>query len=125
MKKKTILAIFAKVKLGEVLTLGDKLVLKAFNRYSSSLSDLDTLKSYLSGLSEQLMEFSSNVKGILHEIQFAAIENNNFDNVYASLCTKTTNHPGYDIRMFDDTGEEWDVQLKASDNSAYVEDWST
>lgn len=123
-EEKTILAIFAKVKLGEALTLGDKLVLEAFNRYSSSLSDLDTLKSYLSGLSEeQLMGVTSNVKGILHEIQFAAIENNNFDSVYASLY-ETTNHPGYDVRMFDEsTGEEWDIQLKATDNSAYVEDW--
>jgi len=123
-EEKTILAIFAKVKLGEALTLGDKLVLEAFNRYSSSLSDLDTLKNYLSGLSEeQLMGVTSNVKGILHEIQFAAIENNNFDSVYASLY-ETTNHPGYDVRMFDEsTGEEWDIQLKATDNSAYVEDW--
>ena len=123
-EEKTILTIFAKVKLGEALTLGDKLVLEAFNRYSSSLSDLDTLKSYLSGLSEeQLMGVTSNVKGILHEIQFAAIENNNFDSVYASLY-ETTNHPGYDVRMFDEsTGEEWDIQLKATDNSAYVEDW--
>ena len=123
-EEKTILAIFAKVKIGEALTLGDKLVLEAFNRYSSSLSDLDTLKSYLSGLSEeQLIGVTSNVKGILHEIQFVAIENNNFDSVYASLY-ETTNHPGYDVRMFDEsTGEEWDVQLKATDNSAYVEDW--
>ena len=123
-EEKTILAIFAKVKLGEALTLGDKLVLEAFNRYSSSLSDLDTLKTYLSGLSEeQLVGVTSNVKGILHEIQFAAIENNNFDSVYASLY-ETTNHPGYDVRMFDEsTGEEWDIQLKATDNSAYVEDW--
>ena len=123
-EEKTILAIFAKVKLGEALTLGDKLVLEAFNRYSSSLSDLNTLKNYLSGLSEeQLMGVTSNVKGILHEIQFAAIENNNFDSVYASLY-ETTNHPGYDVRMFDEsTGEEWDIQLKATDNSAYVEDW--
>lgn len=123
-EEKTILAIFAKVKLGEALTLGDKLVLEAFNRYSSSLSDLDTLKNYLSGLSEeQLMGVTSNVKGILHEIQFAAKENNNFDSVYASLY-ETTNHPGYDVRMFDEsTGEEWDIQLKATDNSAYVEDW--
>ena len=106
-EEKTILAIFAKVKLGEALTLGDKLVLEAFNRYSSSLSDLDTLKTYLSGLSEeQLVGVTSNVKGILHEIQFAAIENNNFDSVYASLY-ETTNHPGYDVRMFDEsTGEE-------------------
>lgn len=123
-EEKTILAIFAKVKIGEALTLGDKLVLEAFNRYSSSLSDPETLKNYLSGLSEeQLMGVTSNVKGILHEIQFAAIENNNFDSVYASLY-ETTNHPGYDVRMFDEsTGEEWEVQLKATDNSSYVEDW--
>ncbi len=123
-EEKTILAIFTKVKIGEALTLGDKLVLEAFNRYSSSLSDPETLKNYLSGMSEEsLVGVASNVKGILHEIQFVAIENNNFDSVYASLY-ETTNHPGYDVRMFDEsTGEEWDIQLKATDNAEYVEDW--
>ena len=123
-EEKTILAIFAKVKIGEALTLGDKLVLEAFNRYSSSLSDPETLKNYLSGMSEEsLIGVASNVKGILHEIQFAAIENNNFDSVYASLY-ETTNHPGYDVRMYDEsTGEEWDIQLKATDDTEYVDDW--
>ena len=123
-EEKTILAIFAKVKIGEALTLGDKLVLEAFNRYSSSLSDPEALKNYLSGLTdEQLLGVTSNVKGILHEIQFVAMENNDFDSVYASLY-ETTNHPGYDVKMFDEsTGEQWDVQLKATDNTAYVEDW--
>jgi len=123
-EEKTILAIFAKVKIGEALTLGDKLVLEAFNRYSSSLSDPETLKNYLSGMSEEsLIGVASNVKGILHEIQFAAIENNNFDSVYASLY-ETTNHPGYDVRMYDEsTGEEWDIQLKATYDAEYVDDW--
>ena len=59
---------------------------EAFNRYSSSLSDPETLKNYLSGMSEEsLIGVASNVKGILHEIQFAAIENNNFTNKQNSI----------------------------------------
>jgi hypothetical protein len=35
-----------------------------------------------------------------------------------------TSNPGYDIEMYDETtGEMWPVQLKASDNEAYVEQW--
>ena len=38
-EEKTILAIFAKVKIDETLTIGDKLVLEAFHRYSPSLEN--------------------------------------------------------------------------------------
>ena len=123
-EEKTILAIFAKVKASEALTLGDRLVLDAFKRYSPQLSDESTLREYLSNLSDiQLQGVSSNVKGILHELEFVARENNDFDSVRASLY-ETTNHPGYDVQMFNTaTGETWEVQLKATDNASYVDEW--
>ena len=123
-EEKTILAIFAKVKASEALTLGDRLVLDAFKRYSPQLSDEETLRTYLSNLSDaQLQGVSSNVKGILHELEFVAKENNDFDNVRAALY-ETTNHPGYDVQMFNtSTGEAWEIQLKATDNASYVDEW--
>ena len=123
-EKATILAIFTKVKLGESLTLYDKLVMESFQRYSPKLQDEETLREYLNGLSDsQLQGVVSNVKGILHEIEFAARENNDFDSVRAALF-QDTNHEGFDIQLFDkSTGESWEVQLKATDSAPYVEEW--
>jgi len=37
---------------------------------------------------------------------------------------KDTNHPDYDIQLSDQaTGETWAIQLKATDQSQYVQDW--
>ena len=123
-EKATILAIFTKVKLGESLTLYDKLVMESFQRYSPKLQDEEVLREYLNGLSDtQLQGVVSNVKGILHEIEFAARENNDFDSVRAALF-EDTNHEGFDIQLFDkSTGESWEVQLKATDSAPYVEEW--
>ncbi len=122
-EEKTILAIFAKVKASEALTLGDRLVLDAFKRYSPKITE-ENLAEHLSNQSELgLQGVASNVKGILHELEFVARENNDFDSVRASLY-ETTNHPGYDVKMFNtSTGESWEVQLKATDNASYVDEW--
>ena len=123
-EEKTILAIFTKIKIEEALTIGDKLVLEAFQRYSPALEDPNVLREYLSNLSDaQLNGVASNVKGILHELEFVTQENSDYDSVRAVLY-ENTNHPGYDIKMYDtSTGESWDVQLKATDSASYVEDW--
>ena len=123
-EEKTILAIFTKIKIEEALTIGDKLVLEAFQRYSPALEDPNVLREYLSNLSDaQLNGVASNVKGILHELEFVTKENSDYDSVRAVLY-ENTNHPGYDIKMYDtSTGESWDVQLKATDSASYVEDW--
>ncbi|MDC0044357.1 hypothetical protein OAI96_00350 [Pelagibacteraceae bacterium] len=123
-EEKTILLIFTKIKIEETLTIGDKLVLEAFQRYSPALEDPNVLREYLSNLSDaQLNGVASNVKGILHELEFVTKENSDYDSVRAVLY-ENTNHPGYDIKMYDiSTGESWDVQLKATDSASYVEDW--
>ena len=123
-EEKTILAIFAKVKIGEALTIGDKLVLESFQRYSPALNNEEALSNYLTQFDTSSLEgVARNVKGILHEMEFVAKENNDFDSVRAVLY-ESTNHPGYDIMMYDTvTGESWEVQLKATDSAAYVEEW--
>jgi hypothetical protein len=51
------------------------------------------------------------------------IENEDGDDMFATLYPDT-NHPGYDVQIVDqNTGEFHDIQLKATDDKSYVEDW--
>jgi len=89
-------------------------------KYSSVEEIGNRLSTYNDGQIEGLV---SNVKGIAHEMEFVKLENENGDSIYASLYPDT-NHPGYDVQLFDeDTGEHWAVQLKASDDKSYVNQW--
>ena len=104
----------------------DQAVLAAFRHSSDALHDAgpDEISTYLRGLDEEALPgIVSNTKGILHEMQFVSLENEDGDSVYASLFTDT-NHPGTDVQLVDtDTGEIWEVQLKATDSSAYAQEW--
>lgn len=99
-------------------------VLSAFQRYSGHTQTWAEIESHLEGMTEdQLAGVVSNVKGILHEMEFVRIENTDGDSITASYF-QATNHPGYDVRLFDrSTGETTEIQLKATDNSNYVSDW--
>ena len=72
----------------------------------------------------QLTGVTSNVKGILHEMEFVKLENNDGDNISAALFPDT-NHKGFDATLTDlNTGEVVDqIQLKATDSVTYVEEW--
>lgn len=108
------------------LTETDQAVLAAFRRSSTALrgADAEQVGAYLRGLDEDALPgIVSNTKGILHEMQFVEIENDDGDSVYASLF-ESTNHPGTDVQLTDvDTGETWEVQLKATDDASYAHDW--
>src|SRR5687767_250523 len=108
------------------LTGTDHAVLAALRRSNNALEDaaLVDVQGYLRGLSdEQVPGLVSNVKGILHEMEFVRLENEDGDSVYASYFD-ATNHPGTDVQLIDSiTGETWAVQLKATDSTAYVTDW--
>jgi hypothetical protein len=101
-------------------------ILDALKRAKPDLQNLSNqeIGNYLSDLDdEQLVGLSSNVKGILHEIQFVEIENNDGDSITASMFTDT-NHQDTDILLRDNiTGEITEIQLKATDSSSYVQDW--
>lgn len=123
-----ILAALGKVAFSgiEHLTETDQAVLAAFRRSSTALRDAgpEGIREYLRGLNEvALPGIVSNTKGILHEMQFAELENEDGDRVYASIFD-ATNHPGTDIEFIDtDTGATWEVQLKATDSAAYANEW--
>ncbi len=89
-------------------------------KYSSIEEISDRLGNYND---DQIQGLVSNVKGIAHEMEFVKIENEDGDSIFASLYPDT-NHPGYDVQLFDEsTGEHWPVQLKASDDKSYVNQW--
>jgi len=72
---------------------------------------------------ERMPGLVSHIKGIVHEMEFVQFENEDGDSVFAALHTET-NHPGYDVKMIDkNTNESWEIQLKATDDKGYVQDW--
>lgn len=105
---------------------GDHAVLAALRRSNSALENapLPEIQDYLSGLDDdQVPGLVSNVKGILHEMEFVRVENEDGDSVYASFFD-ATNHPHTDIQLLDrSTGETWEAQLKATDHASYATDW--
>lgn len=108
------------------LTDTDQAVLAAFRRSSTGLHDASPQEvgAYLRNLDEDALPgVVSNTKGILHEMQFVELENEDGDGVYASIFGET-NHPGTDVRFIDaDSGQTWEVQLKATDSASYAGDW--
>lgn len=108
------------------LNTQEEVVLAAFKRANPKLAESspEEIGAYLNELDEnQLAGLANNVKGILHEVEYVSIENGDGDAVEATLFTDT-NHPGTDVILTDsDLGETIEVQLKATDDEAYVQEW--
>ncbi len=99
-------------------------VLDAIRRSTNVLDDnasVDDIAEYIQGIDDSgLPGLINNVKGITFEIAYAEQENSDGDSIRAELHDQT-NHPGTDVRLTDSsTGEEIEVQLKASDSPSYV-----
>ena len=92
--------------------------------HPSAGGDPEALGHWLAGMdAEQIEGVVNNTKGVLHEMEFVRLENEDGDSVHAALYPDT-NHPGTDVMFVDDsTGQTWDVQLKATDDASYVQDW--
>ena len=99
-------------------------VLSALRRSRTDLTGAsqEELRDYLRSLNEdQLPGLVNNVKGIAHEVWYVEAENADGDGVSAYMY-EDTNHPDFDVVLVDDaTGEELELQLKATDSTAYVE----
>lgn len=108
------------------VTEENQMILSALKRSSEEFHNfsIDEISDKLSDFSpEQIEGLVSNIKGITHEMEFVKLENEDGDSVYANMY-QDTNHPGFDVELFDeDTGEYWDVQLKATDSTFYVNEW--
>jgi hypothetical protein len=101
----------------------DSLVLEAFRRSDSSLSDasVEEIAAHVAGYSgDQLPGLINNVKGIYHEIAYVEAENSDGDAWTAELMPET-NAPNVDVILSNDvTGETLSLQLKATDAEHYV-----
>jgi uncharacterized protein (DUF697 family) len=120
-----IIASLINLQNNNILNEIDEVVFAAFQRYSPKTNTLEEISNHLKGMDEnQLTGVTSNVKGILHEMEFVKLENNDGDNISAALFPDT-NHKGFDATLTDlNTGEVVDqIQLKATDSVTYVEEW--
>ncbi|PLX83676.1 MAG: hypothetical protein C0617_11115 [Desulfuromonas sp.] len=110
----------------ETFSHDERIVLTAFRRSTPSLegASIGEIGDYLKGYDEeQIPGLVSNIKGILHEVEFVELENSDGDSIQASLFTDT-NHSDTDVLMFDSSMEDsWEVQLRATSNAHYVNDW--
>ena len=104
----------------------EQAVIAALRRSSNEFrdADLDVIGESLASFDgDQMAGLTSNVKGILHEMEFVRLENEDGDSVYASLFDDT-NHPDVDVFCVDtQTNEVWDLQLKATNDAHYAESW--
>jgi hypothetical protein len=84
----------------------------------------EELGSWLSAMNDdQIQGVVNNTKGVLHEMEFVRLENDDGDAIHAALYG-STNHPGTDVQFVDiDSGVTWSAQLKATDDASYVQDW--
>ena len=99
----------------------DVAVLNALRRAYPSLEDasLQEIGDYLAGMDEdQIIGFASNLKGVLHEMEFVALENDDGDGIYASLFP-ATNHRNSDvILVYESKPETVELQLKGTESEA-------
>lgn len=105
----------------------EQIVLDALRRSKSSLENAtnEELAAYVQSLEPgQLQGLENNLLGISHELRYYVQENSNGDQYVVELFD-LTNHPGADVTITNKlTGEIREVQLKASNYQAYVEQHS-
>lgn len=94
---------------------------RAHPQAGDSTEELGNWLSAMDG--DQIQGVVNNTKGVLHEMEFVRLENEDGDSIHAALFG-STNHPGTDVQFVDmDSGESWSAQLKATDDASYVQAW--
>ncbi|EIC21428.1 hypothetical protein [Thiorhodovibrio frisius] len=123
-----VLASLAKVAFEPSASLNDQdlAVLAALRRSSPEWAELsvEETSARLAGYDEdQIAGLVNNTKGILHEMEFQRLENEDGDSVFAALYPDT-NHRAVDVQMLDrSSGESWSLQLKATDDPGAINAW--
>ncbi len=122
-----VLAALAKIAFSPTLELEeqDYAVLAALRRSSTEwdLSVTETSQRLASYDEAQIAGLVNNVKGILHEMEFQRLENEDGDSVVVALFPDT-NHKAVDVQMMDEsTGDAWSIQLKATDDVGAINSW--
>ena len=101
-------------------------VLAALRRTTPDLSNAspEDIGDYLRPMDEDsILGVVNNTKGVLHEMEFVALENEDGDTVYASLFADP-HHADTDVEFTDTvTGSVWEAQLKTTDDPSYINEW--
>ena len=104
----------------------EQIIIDALRRSMIDLNfaSIEDISEKLSSFDPDRMPYLVNhIKGIVHEMEFVEFENEDGDSVFAALHSET-NNPDYDVKMIDkNTNESWEIQLKATDDKGYVQDW--
>ena len=123
-----IIAVMHKIKNGDtLLNEEENIILQAMIRSTDRIVDMDSAALYVEEMikrgSESVMGAASNIKGIAHDLQYAKIENEDGDNIFA-FVPEDTSHPQYDVLEYNiKTGEQEWVQLKSVSDPDTVYDW--
>ena len=126
--KAMVTGVIASVALGggQSFSPKEQIIIDALRRSMIDLNfaSIEDISKKLSSFDEdRLPGLVNHIKGIVHEMEFVAFENEDGDSVFAALHSGT-NHPVYDVKMIDEnTNESWEIQLKATDDKGYVQDW--
>ena len=111
---------------GKNLTSDESIILAALRRSAKKFEDasLEEIGEILNSYDEsQIPGLVNNVKGILFELEFVEIENNDGDSIFAYQFEQT-NYPTYDVQLIDEqTGGIEEIQLKATSSASYVKNW--
>jgi hypothetical protein len=101
-------------------------VLAALRRTTPDLSHAspEEIGDYLRTMNEEsIVGVVNNTKGVLHEMVFVALENDDGDTVYASLFADP-HHADTDVQFTDSvTGSVWEAQLKTTSDPSYINEW--
>jgi hypothetical protein len=101
-------------------------VLAALRRTTPDLSNAspEEIGDYLRTMNEDsIVGVVNNTKGVLHEMEFVALENEDGDTVYASLFADP-HHADTDVQFTDSvTGSVWEAQLKTTSDPSYINEW--
>ena len=121
-----ILAIINKLTVKKlILTTEETQVLQAAIRYDKRIYDLESAVAFFKSRTDsQKIGDASNIKGILHEMEFVKEENEDGDSVVASMFADK-NHPRDDVILTNqNTGETiGTVQLKTGTSTSMVQEW--
>ena len=123
-----IMTVLASLAIGgdQSFSTKEQIIIDALRRSMIELNfaSIEDISKKLSSFDEDRLPYLVNhIKGIVHEMEFVEFENEDGDSVFAALHSET-NHPGYDVKMIDkNTNESWEIQLKATDDKGYVQDW--
>ena len=123
-----ILGTLAKVTYDNATYFNDEeyAVLAALRRTTPDLSNAspEEIGDYLRTMNEDsIVGVVNNTKGVLHEMEFVALENEDGDTVYASLFADP-HHADTDVQLTDSaTGSVYEVQLKTTSDPSYINEW--